>query len=170
DELRQGVQCRFASAPVVLRRPMAREFLNHRERHALRLIRDGLLLGPVRGRDASAEVGQVLVWHVDLERADGGIGRSHAALLLDSSPPSSGQGEARIAVPAGPAPLGQRDGNEFHRYIAPGEIPRRVIGLWLSQAVLAANGATAIAQVDVKTGQSGQGAQAAAKTRSPEPD
>jgi hypothetical protein len=38
------------------------------------------------------------------------------------------------------------------------------------QAVLAANDAAAIAQVNVKTGRSGQGAQAAAQPRSPEPD
>ena len=61
DELRQGVQSRLARAPVVLRRPIAREFLNHCERHALRLIPDGLFLGPVRGRDASAEVCQSLI-------------------------------------------------------------------------------------------------------------
>ena len=46
DELRQGVQLRLALAPVVVRRPIARELLNRRERHALRLICDGLLLGP----------------------------------------------------------------------------------------------------------------------------
>ena len=38
------------------------------------------------------------------------------------------------------------------------------------QAVLAANAAAAIARVDVETGRSGRGAQAAAQPRSPEPD
>ena len=37
DELRQGVQPRLALAPVVFRRPIARELLNRRELHALRL-------------------------------------------------------------------------------------------------------------------------------------
>ena len=37
DELRQGVQFRLALAPVVVCRPIAREFLNRRELHALRL-------------------------------------------------------------------------------------------------------------------------------------
>jgi hypothetical protein len=35
---------------------MAGEFLSDCQGHTLGLIRDGLLLGPVRGRDASAEV------------------------------------------------------------------------------------------------------------------
>ena len=33
-------------------------------------IRDGLLLGPVRGRDASTQVVQCLVRNVDVEGAD----------------------------------------------------------------------------------------------------
>jgi hypothetical protein len=35
DELRQSVQLRLAPAPVVVRPPIPREFLNRRERHAL---------------------------------------------------------------------------------------------------------------------------------------
>src|SRR6185295_16629608 len=46
DELRQGVELRLALAPVVLGTPVAREFLNRRELHALRLIRDDLPLRP----------------------------------------------------------------------------------------------------------------------------
>src|SRR4051812_20436369 len=61
NELRLGIQLRLARAPVVLRRPIARELLNRRELHALRLICDGLLLGPLRGRDASTEVLQGLI-------------------------------------------------------------------------------------------------------------
>ena len=37
DELRQGVEPRLALAPVVVRRPVARERLRRRELHALRL-------------------------------------------------------------------------------------------------------------------------------------
>jgi hypothetical protein len=68
NELRQGVP-RLALAPVVVRLPIAREFLNHRERHALRLICDGLLLRPLRGRYASTEVVQGLIRNVDVEGA-----------------------------------------------------------------------------------------------------
>src|SRR5262249_23762900 len=39
-EVRYGLQFRFAFAPVVIRRPIAREFLYRRELYALRLIRD----------------------------------------------------------------------------------------------------------------------------------
>jgi hypothetical protein len=74
DELGERVQRRLAPTPVVLGRPIASEFLNHRERHALRLIVDRLLLGPLRGRDASTEVVQGLVWNVDLERTNLGCG------------------------------------------------------------------------------------------------
>ena len=70
DELRQGVELRLARAPVVLRFPIAREFLDRRELHTLRLICDGLLLGPLRGRDASTEVVQVRLRNVDVEGAD----------------------------------------------------------------------------------------------------
>ena len=70
DELRQGVELRLALAPVVLRRPVARELLHRRELHALRLIRDGLLLGPPRRGDAPAQVGERLFRKVDAEGAD----------------------------------------------------------------------------------------------------
>ena len=46
-------------APVVLGRPIAREFLNRRELHALRGVRDLFPLGPLRGVDASAQVGEL---------------------------------------------------------------------------------------------------------------
>jgi hypothetical protein len=88
DELRQGVQCRLALAPVVLRRPIAREFLNHCEGHALRLILDGLFLGPVRSRDASTKVLQSLIRDVDVEGADldGGLDiAAHDDLLSSRS-------------------------------------------------------------------------------------
>src|SRR5215467_3737205 len=49
---------------------MACEPLDHCERHALRLIRDRLLFGPVRGRDASTEVIQGLIGSVDVELTD----------------------------------------------------------------------------------------------------
>ena len=67
-ELREGVQPRLDLAPVVLGRPVPRELLHRRERSALRLIR--LLLRPLGGHDAPAEVVQRLVGNVDVEGAD----------------------------------------------------------------------------------------------------
>ena len=54
-EVRQGVQRRLAPAPVVICRPVAREFLNHRERHALRIFGDGLAVGPAGSRDTRTQ-------------------------------------------------------------------------------------------------------------------
>ena len=70
DELRQGVQCRFDLAPVVIRRPIAREFLHRRELHALRFIRDRFPFGPPGGVDAPAQFGQFGFRNIDLERTD----------------------------------------------------------------------------------------------------
>ena len=54
NEVREGVDPRFALAPVVLRAPVTREFLHGRERHALRKIGDGFLLGQPGRNDAPA--------------------------------------------------------------------------------------------------------------------
>src|SRR3712207_2830310 len=48
DELRQGVQLRLSLAPIVVRCPVAREFLHCREWHTLRLICDSFLFWPSR--------------------------------------------------------------------------------------------------------------------------
>ena len=72
-ELRQGLELRFRLSPVVIGRPVARELPNHRERHALRLIRDGLLFGPPRGSYAPAKLREILVRNVDPEGADRGV-------------------------------------------------------------------------------------------------
>ena len=45
-------------APVVICRPIAREFLNRRELHALRWIRDRFPFGPPCRVDAPAQFGQ----------------------------------------------------------------------------------------------------------------
>ena len=70
DELGQRVERGLDRAPVVLRLPEAGELLHGREGHALRFIRDGLLLGPLRGRDAPTEVLQRRIRNVDGEGAD----------------------------------------------------------------------------------------------------
>jgi hypothetical protein len=107
DELWQGVQLLLALAPVVLCFPVARELLSHRERHALRLIRHGLLLGPARGRDPPAKVGELLLRDVDVEGTDleGGLdGATH-----DEPPVVDGQRRAartcvRVRTPINAAP------------------------------------------------------------------
>ena len=71
DELRQGVEGRLDLAPVVVRRPVARELLHRRQLHALRLVRDDFLVRPPRGGDAAFQVGERLVWKMDTEGLDG---------------------------------------------------------------------------------------------------
>jgi hypothetical protein len=76
DEVGHRVELGLALAPVVLVVPVARERLHRRELHALRGIGDGLLLGPARGRDASAQVLEVRLGNLDGERPDrAGVGR-----------------------------------------------------------------------------------------------
>src|SRR5262245_59207005 len=70
-ELRQRVQPRLDPPEVVVGAPVAREFPQRRQLHALRPIGDELLAGPAYRRETAAEVGQVLFGYVDLERADG---------------------------------------------------------------------------------------------------
>ena len=55
--------------------PVPRELLDRRQLRALRLVLDGLLLGPARGRDASAQVLEVRLGNLDRERADRGVAR-----------------------------------------------------------------------------------------------
>ena len=67
DELRQGVELGLALAPVVFRRPIAREFLHRRELHALRLICDRFPLRPSGARNASTEIDERVFRNVDTE-------------------------------------------------------------------------------------------------------
>src|ERR671916_2136188 len=85
NELRQGLQLRLPLAPVVICGPVACELLHRGELHALGLIRDGLLFGPLRVRDAATEVQELLFRNVDAEGADGGLLLSemgHGGLLM----------------------------------------------------------------------------------------
>jgi hypothetical protein len=59
DEVRQGVQLRPAPAPVVVCPPVARELLRHRQRHALEVIGDRLVLGQPGRVDAPAQLGEL---------------------------------------------------------------------------------------------------------------
>ncbi len=83
DELRQGVQPRFARAPVILGCPVARERLNRRELHALRCIVDGFPLGPLRRVDAVMQIGELGFRNVHTERTN--LGRLTARLGCDFS-------------------------------------------------------------------------------------
>ncbi len=69
DELRLRVQPRLDLAPVIFGRPVAREFLNRRRRHALREIRDRFLFGPSRCVDPLAQLRQFGFRNVYLKRA-----------------------------------------------------------------------------------------------------
>ena len=71
DEVRQGFQLRLALAPIVLCRPIPREFLNRRQLHALGLIGDSLLGGPTCRLHAPAEVNEIHLRNVDVEGPDG---------------------------------------------------------------------------------------------------
>jgi hypothetical protein len=70
DELRQGLELRLHLPPVVICLPIAREHLNRLELYALRLISNGLLFGPARGRDARTQRLEVRLGGLDRERPD----------------------------------------------------------------------------------------------------
>ncbi len=70
DELRQRVQLGLDLSPVILRLPVAREFLNRRQLYALRRIPDRFHIGPSRCRDAAAEVDQRIFRKTYLKWAD----------------------------------------------------------------------------------------------------
>ena len=72
QEVRQAVQLGLASAPVVVRRPVAGELLHGRQRHALRVIVDRLALGPARRVDPPAQVVELRLGEADLELVDVG--------------------------------------------------------------------------------------------------
>jgi len=67
-ELREGVQFRFALAPLVVLRPVARKFLRRRKLHALRGIRDGFPIRPSCGVDAPAQFGQIRFGNVQTRK------------------------------------------------------------------------------------------------------
>jgi hypothetical protein len=72
DEVRQGAQLRLGLAPVVLVRPVAREFLRYPLLHALRVIFDEFRVRPAGGPDARAQFLEVGVGgDRDRERPDG---------------------------------------------------------------------------------------------------
>jgi hypothetical protein len=73
-ELRERVQPRLGPAPVVLGLPVPCELPQRRELHALRSIRDQLRGGPARRGDAPAQIDDLLLRNLDLERPNLGRG------------------------------------------------------------------------------------------------
>ena len=69
-ELRIGIELGLRLSPVVVRSPVAHEFLKLREPHALRSITDSLAVGPPRREDAAPEVNEHLLGNLDAERTD----------------------------------------------------------------------------------------------------
>jgi hypothetical protein len=73
-EVRQGVQLPLALAPVVVRPPVVRQFLHHREPHALGVVGDRLALGPPGRVDAPPQLGKFRFREVHLRKpADSGL-------------------------------------------------------------------------------------------------
>ena len=73
DEAREGVEPRFALAPVVLVCPIACELLDRRERHSLRHVRDRFFLRQPRGLDAPAQFGQFRFRNIHMKRTNSGL-------------------------------------------------------------------------------------------------
>jgi hypothetical protein len=59
QELRQGIQPCLDPPPTVLRSPIAGQFFDGRQLDALRLIPDGLPVGPSRRNDPPTEIGEI---------------------------------------------------------------------------------------------------------------
>ncbi|MNT77152.1 hypothetical protein D3C72_2162330 [compost metagenome] len=71
DELGVGVQLLLCLEPVVVVAPIAHQFLDLRQLHALRLIGYRLAVWPARGGDALAQVGQCRLREAGVEGANG---------------------------------------------------------------------------------------------------
>ena len=67
----QGIQAPLGLAPVVFCRPVAREFLNRRELHALRCIRDRFPFRPPRRGDPLTEIDESRLRDAHPKRSDG---------------------------------------------------------------------------------------------------
>src|SRR5205823_1826851 len=69
-ELRDVVEPRLQSPPVVAGAPVVAEFLDIRERHPLRPIGDRLALGPASPPEPVAQVVELRLGNLDTERGD----------------------------------------------------------------------------------------------------
>ena len=73
---------RLDLAPVVFRPPIAREFLNRRELHALRCIRDRFPFRPLGRVDAPAQFGKFRFRNIHMKRTNGILVSCLLAALL----------------------------------------------------------------------------------------
>src|SRR6266576_6046275 len=69
-ELRKRIQLCLDLAPIVVRPPIARDFLHRRELYALRFIGDRFAVGPPCRVDAPEQIDQRLFRNVDAEGTD----------------------------------------------------------------------------------------------------
>jgi len=81
DELRKRVQLRFALSPVVPRRPVLGERTHRRGLHALRRVRNGFTLGPLRRFDAAIQIGELRIGEADTKWTN--LGASTGFVCLD---------------------------------------------------------------------------------------
>ncbi len=141
-EVREGVELRFARAPVVVRPPVAGECLHRRQRHALRVVGDRLAIRPARRGDPATHVLHRLLRDVDPEGPDRVVmgrrtGRrnvSHGSLLTCPCSRSS-------ALPAQGRPLPRIEPSSLTRGdFAPGCLPGRRLGR--THTVVPGGGAT----------------------------
>jgi hypothetical protein len=80
DEIREGVDPRFALAPVVVACPIPCKLLDRRERHSLRHVCDRFFLRQPCALNAPPQFGQIRLWNIHPKRTNGGrVGR-----LLDA--------------------------------------------------------------------------------------
>src|ERR1700681_753511 len=96
DELRQGVHFCFDLAPVILRRPIARERLDRRELYSLGCICSCFAFRPLCRAYAPAQFGEFRFRNIHMKRTNrilgscllaaslGSTGLAHGVLLLSS--------------------------------------------------------------------------------------
>ena len=96
-ELRQRIQPRLAPAPAVLGRPVARERLERRELHALRAVVDELSRRPACGLEPTAQIIELPLRNLDLERTGCCLSRDGHRGTPRSCPTWN---EPRPAIPA----------------------------------------------------------------------
>src|SRR3954447_3428596 len=70
DKIRQRIELRFDHAPIVIRGPVAREFLHRRELQALRFVRDCFPFRPLSCTYTSAQFRKFFFGGVEGERTD----------------------------------------------------------------------------------------------------
>ena len=81
-EVRERIQPRLARIPVVVARPVVGEVLHQRQPHTLRVVIDGLALGPPGGRDPATKIVDGFPWEIHAERPDCRVGPCRRPGLL----------------------------------------------------------------------------------------